>query len=141
MEKLGSKINGPERGLVDISQWYSFIVFDVISDLMTGRPLQLLEDEGFDFWTSMIFKGVKLLRYIRVAHAYPVLWWILSAIFMLPPLVKARNRHMRFATDKAEARLQAKTDRKDIMSYVLLTLSECFGTNEFVDTNHLVHLL
>ena len=118
VEKLKSKIEGSEQGVVDMTHWYNFVSFDVVSDLVVGESLQLLQNESFDYWTNTIFKGIKMLRYIRVVHAYPVLWWLFSLLFMIPALNEARARPMQSAIDRAEKRLETKTARKDIMSYV-----------------------
>lgn len=117
--KLSQKISGSSNGVIDATQWLNFTSFDLITRLTVDDCFNLLEKEKFNFWTDNVFKGIKLLRYLRVIHRYPPLWYIFDTIVnTFPRLRGIRNAHMEFGISKAEARLERGSDIKDFMSYV-----------------------
>jgi hypothetical protein len=117
--KLGKQVDGPAKGRVDLTQWFNFTAFDIITRLTLDDCFNLLEHEKFNFWTEEVFKGIKLLRYLRVMRRYPILWWTFEAISWAVPAVQGkRNAHMDFAIGKCEERLQRGSDSKDFMTYV-----------------------
>ena len=119
VRKLNEQIDGQKQGVVDLTQWYNFTTFDIVGDLTIGESMKLLERERFNFWTRTVFEGIKLLRFLRVARAYPAIWWTFQAVAACSPsLAKKRNAHMNFAIQRAEKRLDTKRDRKDFMTYV-----------------------
>jgi hypothetical protein len=117
--KLTDKIDGPEKGRVDVTQWFNFTAFDIVSRLTLDDCFNLLEQERFNFWTEQVFKGIKLLRYLRVIRRYPVLWHAFDAIFKaFPKLQGVRNAHMDFAIGQSE---------------VAVLLSQCTKVNELTN--------
>jgi cytochrome P450 len=117
--KLTDKIDGPEKGRVDLTQWFNFTAFDIVSRLTLDDCFNLLEQERFNFWTEQVFKGIKLLRYLRVIRRYPVLWHAFDAIFKaFPKLQGVRNAHMDFAIGQSEARIKRGSQINDFMTYV-----------------------
>jgi hypothetical protein len=117
--KLSKQVDGPAKGRVDMTQWFNLTAFDIITRLTLDDCFNLLEQEKFNFWTEEVFKGIKLLRYLRVMRRYPILWWTFEAISWAVPTVKGkRNAHMDLAIRKCEQRPQRGSDSKDFMSYV-----------------------
>ncbi|EFQ85302.1 hypothetical protein P3342_009332 [Pyrenophora teres f. teres] len=117
--KLLQQIDGPANGRVDATQWFNFAAFDIASRLTLDDCFNLLEQERFNFWTERVFKGIKFLRYLRVARRYPVLWWGFETVFgVMPGLKGVRNSHIKFAVGKAEERVRRGTGIRDVMSYI-----------------------
>jgi hypothetical protein len=117
--KLSKQVDGSAKGRVDLTQWFNFTAFDIITRLTLDDCFNLLEHEKFNFWTEEVFKGIKLLRYLRVMRRYPILWWTFEAISWAVPAVQGkRNAHMDFAIGKCKERLQRGSDSKDFMTYV-----------------------
>ncbi|RMZ66223.1 cytochrome P450 [Pyrenophora seminiperda CCB06] len=111
--------DSPGKGRVDVTQWFNFTAFDIVSRLTLNDCFNLLEQERFNFWTEQIFKGIKLLRFLRVIRRYPVLWYPFDTLFRaFPKLQGVRNAHMNFAISRSEERLQRGSDIKDFLSYI-----------------------
>ncbi|MCJ1388900.1 hypothetical protein MMC18_001751 [Xylographa bjoerkii] len=120
ISKLHDEIRGPAKGRVDIARWYNLTTFDVVADLCFGESFHALETGVQDPWVSNIFKGVKIMRFLRLARAFPsfgaTLMFIVSFI---PAVVEGAKTHRMYTIQRTEKRLAMKTDRKDFMSYVL----------------------
>ena len=66
-----------------------------------------------------LFGGIKYARFLSIAQGYqPLLFIMESLIKMVPAVAKAKVEHEEFCAVKTQTRLDAKTERKDFMSYV-----------------------
>lgn len=118
VDRLKTEIDGPSQGIVDLVQWYAFTAFDIIGDLTFGESFGALERGEYHPWIGNIYKGLKFLRFTIIANHYPLIRQLLSLLSKLPALANVRNAHYGFSTARAMQRLNRKTDRKDIITYV-----------------------
>lgn len=118
--KLQQTIDGPSQGVADLTRFYNFLTFDIIGDLCFGESFNALESGDYHIWMKNLFQGIKYSRIMRIATFYQPLMSILRAIVgLFPSIEKARREHMQFTELKTAKRLDdAKTDRKDFMTYV-----------------------
>ncbi|PVI00442.1 cytochrome P450 monooxygenase-like protein [Periconia macrospinosa] len=105
---------------VDISAHFNFATFDILGDLCFGESFHALDKGGYNDWIATIFAGIKIIRYVKVLRAYPMIGVPAMLLLKLFPRVEAtRHRHRRFAEEKTQQRIDRETDRKDFMSYIL----------------------
>lgn len=124
VQRLKREIDGPAAGAVDLTRWYNFLTFDVIGDLCFGESFNALESGDYHFWMSNLFQGIKYARFLSIATFYEPAKTILKLVVkFIPSIQRGRSEHQRFTLLKTEKRLDAKTDRKDFMSYVSPFLS------------------
>ncbi|KAF2676351.1 benzoate 4-monooxygenase cytochrome P450 [Lentithecium fluviatile CBS 122367] len=112
LKELGAK--GMKTDLV---KWYNFTTFDIMGDLAFGEPLKLLEDAKYTPWVNSVFGHIRLVAISQVIRR-----WGFDKLFQMCIPMKAkeqRKTHMRFSSDRVDARLAKKTDRPDIWTYVL----------------------
>ncbi|KAF1968697.1 cytochrome P450 monooxygenase-like protein [Bimuria novae-zelandiae CBS 107.79] len=105
---------------VDIMRYINFTTFDILGDLCFGESFGALESEEYNEWMATLFKGVKLVPFVRLFKQYPIIglpFWILTKLF--PQIMAARVKHDNYTVEKTAKRLESKTDRKDFMSYIL----------------------
>ncbi|OJD30760.1 cytochrome p450 protein [Diplodia corticola] len=109
---------------VDITQFFNFATFDIMSDLAFGNPMGLLDRAEYTDWVRSTFAGIKLFS-IRAALSYyiPLLDWLMP--LLLPRSLQAKRKaHMKYAADQVHARLArggALAGRPDIWTLVLRT--------------------
>ncbi|KAF1996437.1 cytochrome P450 monooxygenase-like protein [Amniculicola lignicola CBS 123094] len=116
---------------VNLMKWLNFTTFDLLGDLCFDETFGTLEKEDYNVWISNVFKGLKIFRVFRPLKAYPILRYPLFGLLSLfPQLNEARKKHEQYTNDKTERRLNSKTERKDIMSYVLKQDSDKGMTHE-----------
>lgn len=119
MNKLKQITDGPEKGRVNIMDYYNFLTFDVIGDLCLGESFGAIESGEYDTWIVQIFQGLKFWRVLRLGNAYPLIGLFFKLLMATIPSVEAmRDSFFKIPKAKVERRLATKTDRKDFMSYV-----------------------
>lgn len=123
IEKLKHQIEGPAQGKIDIMSWYNFTTFDIIGDLAFGEPFYALENGEYHYWIRNIFASIKYGRFVRFAFEYPILKYMFFALYKLvPSFGEARKMQVEYTNNRVDKRLNAKTERKDFMDYVCLSL-------------------
>jgi len=119
IRKLHEKILGPENGNVNMVRWFNFTTFDLVGDLVFGESFEALREEEYGFWIAHIFPSLKFVRLLRIVRAYPLIGKPL--VFLLTRFTniqKGRLKHMKYARDKTNRRLDTETDRRDFMRHV-----------------------
>jgi hypothetical protein len=105
------------RGIpVDIMRYINFATFDILGDLCFGESFNALESEEYSEWMSNLFKGVKLVPFVRLFKQYPIIglpFWVLTKIF--PQIMAARAKHDNYTVEKTAKRMKEDTERKDFM--------------------------
>ena len=99
-------------------QWYNWTTFDIFSDLCFGESFHCVEKGVYHPWVSILFDGVKLGAIIMSTNRYPLLKSITTK-FAPKSLIAKRESHNQFTDHKVTKRIEMKTDRADIMSYIL----------------------
>lgn len=123
VKKLKTLIDSPEKGVVDMRDYYNFLTFDVIGDLCLGEPFGAIESGEYHRWIIQIFQGLKFWRVLRFGNAYPLLGYFFRFMLaVVPSMEETRDSFFKLPRVKVEKRLKVKTDRKDFMSYVSLAL-------------------
>jgi len=103
---------------VDIVQYYNFTTFDIMADLTFGEPLHLLEDGKYSSWVSTFFGYIKFGAISSVMRQ----WELLDRAkhYLMPASIKkGRNDHIMYSSEKVKKRLELKTERPDIWTYIL----------------------
>ncbi|KAL2044387.1 hypothetical protein N7G274_003092 [Stereocaulon virgatum] len=124
--------------VVDIKDYFNWTTFDIIGDLGFGEPFDCLQTERYHEWVSFLFGHLKDGALMASVNFYP---WISSLLVALMPksAYRAAQAHFAMSSDKVRRRMALKTDRKDLLSYVLtlnddkgLTLPELEATSSII---------
>lgn len=90
---------------VDMTKWFNFTTFDVMSDLTFGQPLGLLRNTSFTPWVDAIFNLVKLVPVFSIVNYYPILKYAFK--WLETAKVKdMRTSHFRHTADRVDMRLE-----------------------------------
>ena len=137
VRRLYERIEGPEAGLVDLVSWYNWTTFDIVGDLTFGEPFEALQRAQYHPWITLLFRTIKFGTQLgRIARAYPWMRWTIKHVMLWTPSIgDAQKQHISYTRDKTLRRLEAKTDRKDFMSYILRHNDERGMTNEEIINN------
>ncbi|KAE8452791.1 hypothetical protein EG329_013063 [Mollisiaceae sp. DMI_Dod_QoI] len=116
--KLREKVeeNKAESAVIDVVRWINFTTF-IISDLGWGESFHCLEKQNYHPWMTVILQFQALLIGSSLNY-YPVLKTFVSWI-----TPKSALAGLKLVLDTSEqnvkARLARKSDRPDMMSYIL----------------------
>ncbi|KAJ5720735.1 Cytochrome monooxygenase lcsI [Penicillium malachiteum] len=117
------------RNIFDLSRWYNYTTFDIIGDLAYGEPFDCLKNSEYHPWVSMVSRTSKGSALLRAASLYPWLAPVVKA--SLPQeTMRLRREHMELNAQKAQRRLDRKTDRPDFMTAVLKNEHQSMSGNE-----------
>ena len=106
---------------IDISDWYQFTSFDIIGDLVFGESFGALESARYHPWIATLFSGLKVGS-IMTGFSYFPSFRLLG--YLIPQFVKNILRlplyqHFQYSVDQVNKRIARKTERPDIMKFVL----------------------
>lgn len=121
VDTLVSKLSEMSKDVdnkVNVVDWYNFTTFDIMADLTFGEPLHQLDNSSYSTWVRAIFSTFKFVTLQQSVRAIPSLEALLLK-FMPKSVEEKRTKHMEFASERVDKRLQMKTDRPDIWTHVL----------------------
>ena len=106
---------------IDITDWYQFATFDITGDLVFGESFGSLEKSVYHPWVATLFSGLKAGSIMTGFTYFPVLRLL---GFCIPLFIKnilrlPLYRHFQYSIDQVNKRLARKTERPDIMKFVL----------------------
>lgn len=103
--------------VVDMSEWFNLLAFDIVSDLAFGESSGCLDHGGATPWIQVILARAKAIVWFQLAVQYGFLDLL---IWLTPRYVsESRKRHIALTEAKLQARIEAKNPGKDFMSYIL----------------------
>lgn len=121
---------------IDISDWYQFVTFDVIGDLVFGESFGSLDKSMYHPWIKTLFSGLKAGSIMTGFSYFPVLRLLGYCIptYVLNILRLPLYRHFQYSIDHVNKRIARKTDRPDIMKFVLENNHKGGLTKDELDT-------
>ncbi|KAJ5703563.1 Cytochrome monooxygenase lcsI, partial [Penicillium malachiteum] len=128
VSRLSEEVSASKK-TVDLSRWYNYTTFDIIGDLAYGEPFDCLKNSEYHPWVSMVFTTSKGSAYLRGILTYP---WLAPVMKLLLPreTMRLRKEHMEMSAQKAQRRLDRKSDRPDFMTAVLKNEHRTMSENE-----------
>lgn len=135
IKRLQDLVKVAEKGSqeVDILEWYSFVSFDIIGDLLFGESFHALETSEHHSWVKKLMAYFKFgARLIALNHFGP----IPHVVKWCMPNSVGENvaAHMEFTRNKVDTRIAQGETRPDLMSAILennhqggLTLEELYS--------------
>lgn len=119
MTRLREKaIRGPPDAVVDMVDWFNFVIFDLIGDLGFGEPFGCLGESQYHPWITMVFDYIKAFAFTAMIRHYPTLETIF--VRLLPQsLLERQKEHFQLAKDKVHRRMNLETQRADFMTPLL----------------------
>ncbi|CZR53260.1 related to cytochrome P450 CYP3/CYP5/CYP6/CYP9 subfamilies [Phialocephala subalpina] len=119
IKKLREKVEESQSksAVVDVVHWINFATFDIISDLGWGKSFHCLEKQDYDPWMTVILQFKALLIGFSLNY-YPILKTLVGYI---TPASALAGLKLVLDTSKrnVKTRLARKSDRPDMMSYIL----------------------
>ncbi|KIW01823.1 uncharacterized protein PV09_06675 [Verruconis gallopava] len=118
VDLLMDKLHERAGQKIDIVSWFNFTTFDLMGDLAFSESFHCLQQSQYHPWISMIFNNLKLMVYGNAARKIPGLTKLLMSITP-KKVIEEGQAHMQLAVAQANKRLAMRTDRNDIMSYII----------------------
>ena len=101
---------------IDLQQWYSYCIFDIIIALVFGKDLQCMKSGRYHEWVALLVRAVKVLIQMASCRFYPLMYWLL--LKMIPKRAREmRIKHEAFTKDRVQERLNMPSGRADFFSH------------------------
>ncbi|KAF2759884.1 putative toxin biosynthesis cytochrome P450 monooxygenase [Pseudovirgaria hyperparasitica] len=106
------------QDVTNITDWITYCTFDIVGDLMFGKPFGCIEEEKYHYWVSYLFSNLKAACIMSAVKFYPSLFWLL--IKMVPKRAfKERDAHFDLSVQWVRERVATRTERPDFLKYIL----------------------
>lgn len=106
---------GPKGGVVNVSDWFNYLTFDIVGDLGFGESFNCLKNSESHPWVAMICNYVPAMVFVTMARFYPTFETI--GMKLVPKsLLKKQEDHFRFAVEKIHRRMNLETQRPDFVT-------------------------
>ncbi|KAI1630507.1 toxin biosynthesis cytochrome P450 monooxygenase [Exophiala viscosa] len=119
IERMRAKAQ--QMASVNLVNWYNFMSFDLIGDLVFGEPFGCLADSDYHPWVAMIFRYIKSAAYTNALLRMPggeAVFNFLMKYGMPKKMLAARNDHYNLTKNKVEKRMATVNDRADFIGYI-----------------------
>ncbi|KAF2666419.1 isotrichodermin C-15 hydroxylase [Microthyrium microscopicum] len=104
-------------GPVDMVRWFSYLTFDIISDLTYGESFHCLAESRYHPWVTMTFETLKAHTFRNVAKSFG--FSRLISLFTPKAVKETGKAYVNFAIASTKRRLQTETQRPDFITYIL----------------------
>ncbi|KAK7724649.1 hypothetical protein SLS63_008629 [Diaporthe eres] len=113
IQRLHENCEGGTRKL-EMTSWYNWCTFDIISDLAFGEPFGCLQNSAYHPWVAAIFGAVRQNALMGLIGRYALLAPLLQ--LLIPESVRRRaQEHLDLTHAKVDKRLALPTPRPDFM--------------------------
>lgn len=113
IQRLHENCDGGRQKL-EMTSWYNWCTFDIISDLAFGEPFGCLQNSGYHPWVSAIFGAVKQNAMLGLIGRYSLIAPLLK--LLIPPSVRRKaQQHLDLTFLKVDKRLALTTPRPDFI--------------------------
>lgn len=116
----------------DLVKLYNCTTFDIIADLVLGKPLGLLDSSELSPWVEAVFNNMRMVAIGGLMLEYPLLARIIK-YFTPRSLREQQELHHKHTNDRVDERLRSSDERPDIWNLVLqkadgkLSLSQMYS--------------
>lgn len=110
------------RGVVDMTRWYNYATFDIITDLTFGEPLFCLRDRGYHAGVTLVYAAAKAVGLMAARRKYPMFDYYDRFYGLFADTSKAirqRGEFFALAAHKTKERIAQGSYRPDFISYIL----------------------
>jgi cytochrome P450 len=111
--------NETGTAVLDIGKYFNWTIFDIFGDLGFGESFNCLVEERYHKWTSLLQLFPKAALMALSLEGYGILSPLLMLLFIPKQVISGAKDHWNLSVKKVHQRIERKTDRKDIMSYIL----------------------
>ncbi|KAE8343840.1 hypothetical protein BDV24DRAFT_161142 [Aspergillus arachidicola] len=105
-------------GSPEMTSWFNFFTFDLISELTFGESFKCLENGRFHPWILMVTQSIKFRAIIQALGYYPLLFKLFMGL--IPKSYQEAFRdHQRLTSENVQRRIDKKVDYTDLASSLI----------------------
>ena len=105
------------NGKVNITDYFTFLVFDIISDLSFGSSFGCQENNAYHPWVANLMANLQMVLLVSVTQRFPPFGKLLRHVVPKDKL-EARKKHTAWTAEKVDRRLHLETSRPDFLTYI-----------------------
>ncbi|KAJ5382509.1 Cytochrome P450 [Penicillium concentricum] len=112
--------NSQNGEVLDLVKWYSFLSYDIQSDLAFGKSFDCLKTSSFHPWMQLIAEFDKIDPFFRAITHFP---WALKLMQYLTPryVVDMEAKLSAMSMEKAKGRMARPVGRPDFLEHFMQT--------------------
>lgn len=142
IKRLHEQVAVSKDIMVDMTEWYNYIMFDFMARGLFGESLGCLEGARYHPWVDMLFGSIKAWACISVSKYFPPFTFILKLTVLCLYRDVIRNRDSKFHSivSKIPKRKECEQGESDFVTYIQrskdpkssLSLDEMLSNSSFL---------
>lgn len=136
-DQIGKSNNSPD---IDICNWYYCTTFDIISEFCFSEDFRSLEDAETHPWLAGVFEGMKMGKIMTAFDHFPPLGPLVARCARYAARDRLR-RIFSWSQEKIDRRIAQKSERPDLLKFVLENNDKQGMTRDEIDSTITVILL
>ncbi|KAJ5150904.1 cytochrome P450 monooxygenase [Penicillium canariense] len=111
---------GNKQRVVDMTEWYNYVMFDFMAFELFGESLHCLEKGASHTWVDMLFGSIKAWAFLSQSKYFPSLSWIIkAAVFLLRrDLFQHRSTKFAFISSKVHEDSVSESNHPNFGTYI-----------------------
>ena len=87
-----------ENGVVDMTEWYNYVMFDFMALELFGETFGCLEDGTYHPWVDTLFGSIKAWAFLSLSKYFPGISWIIKTVISFVCRDLLHHQSTKFAT-------------------------------------------
>ena len=112
-EQLATALRVLESKPVDASAWFSYLAFDIMSDLSFGKPFHMVRDGKSHYVRDLLIKGIMILGPLTPVP------WLFHLAGSLPRMTKDWLAYRAWVLARLKERMQMESEKSNVMSWLI----------------------
>jgi tryprostatin B 6-hydroxylase len=112
-EQLATALTASEGKPVNVSAWFSYLAFDIMSDLSFGKPFNMVRDGKSHYVRDLLVKGIMVLGPLTPVP------WLFHLAGSLPRMTKDWLAYRAWVLVQLKERMQMEAEKSNVMSWLI----------------------
>ena len=117
-EQLATALGASESKPVNASAWFSYLAFDIMSDLSFGKPFHMVRDGKSHYVRDLLIKGIMVLGPLTPVP------WLFHLAGSLPRMTKDWLAYRAWVLVQLKERMRMETEKSNVMSWLIQASEE-----------------
>ncbi|KAE8133593.1 cytochrome P450 [Aspergillus pseudotamarii] len=119
IHKLQQKVED-NNSVVDITEWYNYVMFDFMALELFGESLGCLEDGVYHPWVDMLFGSIKAWAFLSQSKYFPTISWMIkiAGLLFYSDLLQHRTTKFDSIAARVPGDVESDLDQPTFTTYI-----------------------
>nr|POE96394.1 isotrichodermin c-15 hydroxylase [Quercus suber] len=114
------EITTDSKMTANMTEWYNWITFDIISDLLFGESFGGLRDMSTHKYVSLLLGNIQSFGFMYIIKSFPWTEYVGAYLGLIDnKVIEQRKDYGRWVHQQAQKRCESDTQRPDFMTHIL----------------------